>query len=68
MRTKHDRAVEYRRLADAAQALADASLLDHVRAKHAQAAARWTELAEMDERPTQPAPGSLARRVLEPVQ
>ena len=50
------RAAEYRRLAIAAGALAEASPLAHVREKHEEAAARWTALALLDERPPQPAP------------
>lgn len=66
MRTKHDRAAEYRRLATAAEALADASTLDHVREKHLQAAATWTSLALMDERPSLRPAAPPAARVLEP--
>jgi hypothetical protein len=46
------RAAEYRRLATAAGALAEATPLPHVREKHETAAARWTELAILDEQPT----------------
>ena len=52
MRNRDVRAVEYRRLATAAQALADASPLDHVREKHERAASTWAALAELDERPS----------------
>ena len=51
MRNRNVRAAEYRRLAGAAKVLADASVLAHVREKHEHAAATWTALAEMDERP-----------------
>jgi len=61
MQKRQDRAAEYRRLAQAADALADASSLDHVREKHEQASARWAELAELDERPTQLPPPSELR-------
>ena len=44
------RAAEYRALALQSAALADATPLDHVREKHHLAAARWTALAEIDER------------------
>jgi len=50
MRKSHVKAAEYRRLAEAADALAAASSLEHVREKHAQAAAKWNELAGLDER------------------
>ena len=60
MRTRQVRAAEYRSLAIAAGALAEASLLGHVRDKHERAAARWTTLAELDERPVEPAPAKLA--------
>jgi hypothetical protein len=53
MRKKQVRAAEYRLLAQAADALAEASPLAHVREKHEQAAARWTELALLDERSAQ---------------
>ena len=43
------RAAEYRRLADAASALAQSSPLFHVREKHERAAERWTALAVLDE-------------------
>jgi hypothetical protein len=49
MRTRQDRANEYRRLATAATAQATESLLAHVREKHEAAAARWTALAMLDE-------------------
>ncbi|HUO23078.1 MAG TPA: hypothetical protein VMU59_11235 [Caulobacteraceae bacterium] len=47
---KEIRAVEYRRLAAAAGALAEASPLANVREKHELAAAQWTALAVLDER------------------
>lgn len=40
---------DYRRFAADAEVLAAASSLDHVRAKHAGAAARWTALADLEE-------------------
>ncbi|HEY3800456.1 MAG TPA: hypothetical protein VGL58_19055 [Caulobacteraceae bacterium] len=49
------RAAEYRDLALAATALAEASGLDHVREKHERAAARWSELAALDEADAGPA-------------
>jgi hypothetical protein len=49
MRDRQLRAAEYRELASAARALADASPLAHVREKHEEAAARWTALAALDE-------------------
>lgn len=52
LRRRQARAIEYRRLAIAAGVLAEASLLAHVRGKHEEAAARWTALAILDERPT----------------
>ncbi|MBW8813000.1 MAG: hypothetical protein JF588_06200 [Caulobacterales bacterium] len=55
LRKRDARAVEYRRLAIAADALAAASLLAHVREKHEHAAARWIALAVLDEQPIQPA-------------
>lgn len=54
MRTRLDRATEYRRLALAATALVESSLLANVRDKHELAAARWTDLAELAERSTAP--------------
>jgi hypothetical protein len=42
-------AAEYRVRAQEASALADASPLGHVRAKHTMAAARWIELALLNE-------------------
>lgn len=45
------RAAEYRRLALAADAQVEATLLPQVREKHELAAARWRALAELDERP-----------------
>lgn len=58
MRNRDVRAADYRRLASAAQILADGSALAHVREKHERAAATWAALAEQDERPRnlQPAP------------
>lgn len=53
VRKRQVRAAEYRRLALAADGLAQASLLSHVREKHEEAAARWTALAILDERPSQ---------------
>lgn len=52
------RAAEYRRLAQAASVTAEASVLDHVREKHEQAAAQWEALALLDERPAQPSAAS----------
>jgi hypothetical protein len=43
------RAAEYRRLSDQASALAAGSPLWNVREKHEVAAARWAELAALDE-------------------
>lgn len=54
------RAAEYRRLASAADRTAEASVLAHVREKHEQAAAQWTALALLDERPREPAAGAPA--------
>ena len=45
------RAVDYRDKARNAAALADASVLAHVREKHELAAATWTGLADFEERP-----------------
>lgn len=45
------RAAEYRALAIAAGVLAETSLLAHVREKHQRAAARWTDLALLNEQP-----------------
>ena len=56
MRNRDVRAAEYRRLATVAQGLADGSALAHVREKHEHAAATWTALAELDERPSVLAP------------
>ncbi len=50
------RAAEYRRLALAAGDLAETSSLAHVREKHERAAARWTALADLDERPIEQPP------------
>jgi hypothetical protein len=47
---KQTRADEYRRLADVATALAEASPLDNVREKHVLAAEKWTNLAKLDDR------------------
>jgi hypothetical protein len=52
------RAGDYRDKARNATALADASVLAHVREKHTLAAATWTGLAESEER-SRPAPGAL---------
>lgn len=60
MRNRDVRAVEYRRLATAAQALADASPLAHVREKHETAANTWAALAELDERPSNLEPGRIS--------
>ena len=49
------RAALYRGLADEATVIAAATTLANVREKHERAAARWVELAEMDEQPAQPA-------------
>jgi hypothetical protein len=46
------RAARYRLQAGAEIALIESSSLANVREKHEMAAARWTALAEMDERPT----------------
>lgn len=50
------KAAEYRDLATQASARAEASLLDHVRAKHELAADKWASLAEIMERPMSPRP------------
>ncbi len=50
MSRKQTRADEYRRLADVATALAEASPLDNVREKHELAAEKWTNLAKLDDR------------------
>jgi hypothetical protein len=50
VRTSLNRAAEYRRLAEAANALVDSSQLANVREKHEVAAARWTDLADLAER------------------
>jgi hypothetical protein len=52
------RAEDYRDKARNASALANASALDHVRAKHTLAAATWTAMAESEGR-SRPAPGAL---------
>ena len=44
------RSAEYRDLAAQATSLAQASPLPHVRQKHELSAAKWTDLAELDER------------------
>jgi hypothetical protein len=44
------KAAEYRRLADHAHVLEEASVLANDRDKHARSAAKWTELAELAER------------------
>lgn len=44
------KAAEYRDRASDASALASASVLDHVREKHETAAARWIQLAALNER------------------
>jgi hypothetical protein len=49
-------AVAYRARALAATASAEASELDHVRAKHEAAASRWLELAALSELENQGAP------------
>jgi hypothetical protein len=46
---KRETAAEYRRLADQSSALAAASALDHVRAKHERSAAVWAGLADGEE-------------------
>lgn len=55
------KAAEYRSRAQEASALADASLLERVREKYEVAAARWTDLALLNERqsraPRPPTPG-----------
>ena len=45
------RAAQYRLLAGAQEALVQSSTLPQVREKHELAAARWTALADLDERP-----------------
>jgi DNA polymerase III psi subunit len=49
MLQKQVRAAEYRRLSVQAAALAESSALEHVREKHETAAARWADLAALDE-------------------
>ena len=61
MRKSMARAAEYRRLAIAAGALAETSLLANVREKHEQAAAKWTALAILGERPIQPRPAQAGK-------
>ena len=61
MQNRMVRATEYRRLAIAAAALAETSLLANVREKHEKAAATWTALATLDARPTQPRPAQAER-------
>ncbi len=51
MMKREIRAAEYRDKAMAASLLAEASVLAHVREKHERAAAVWSGLAEMEERP-----------------
>lgn len=51
MRRRAGRAAEYRKMAEASTILMATSTLGHVREKHELAAARWTALAELDERP-----------------
>jgi hypothetical protein len=46
------RAEQYRRLAGIQSALIETSSLANVREKHEMAAARWSALADLDERPT----------------
>ena len=46
------RAADYRDKAQNASLLAEASVLAHVREKHERAAAVWSGLAEMEERPS----------------
>jgi hypothetical protein len=66
-RMREVRAIEYRRLADVAGDLAKSSPLVNVREKHERAAAQWTALALVDERPVQmrpsppPAPSPMRR-------
>jgi hypothetical protein len=43
------RAAEYRQKAEAAARAASTSALEHVRAMHARAAARWLELAQAED-------------------
>jgi hypothetical protein len=50
VRTSLNRVAEYRRLAEAEEALIDSSPLANVREKHELAAARWTDLADLAER------------------
>jgi hypothetical protein len=57
---KQVRAAEYRRLALEAAALAAASPLDQVRAKHELAAETWRGLAAIDELPRDRAPARAA--------
>ena len=51
MMKREIRAADYRDKALNASVLAQASVLAHVRAKHERAAAVWSGLAEMEERP-----------------
>ncbi|RAK56478.1 hypothetical protein [Phenylobacterium deserti] len=46
------RALQYRTLAQQASALADTCVLDRAREQHALSAARWTELADEEDRRT----------------
>ena len=48
--TKQDRALEYRGRALEASTLAKAAVLDRVRERHEAAAARWGDLAQLNER------------------
>lgn len=52
------RAEDYRDKARNAAALAGSSVLDHVREKHERAAAVWTGLADLEERPRTGGPGA----------
>lgn len=49
MQNKELRTTEYQARARDASALAEASVLDHVREKHERAATRWRELAAINE-------------------
>ena len=50
MSAESGKVAEYRRLALAANALVETSVLANTREKHARSAARWTELADLAER------------------
>ena len=50
MSAESGKVAEYRRLALAAHALVETSVLANTREKHARSAARWTELADLAER------------------